>query len=74
MESIEKEYVGKIYRTMTLCSTISFKGHAMGGYGGALKQLSIGCASSKGKTLIHTAGVTDDQTNYSKTYQNKISS
>ena len=34
----------------------------MGGYGGALKQLSIGCASSKGKTLIHTAGVTDDQT------------
>ena len=39
-----------------------FKGHAMGGYGGALKQLSIGCASSAGKTLIHTAGVTDDQT------------
>ena len=38
-----------------------FKGHAMGGYGGALKQLSIGCASSKGKTLIHTAGVTDNQ-------------
>ena len=34
----------------------------MGGYGGALKQLSIGCASSAGKTLIHTAGVTDDQT------------
>ena len=31
----------------------------MGGYGGALKQLSIGCASSAGKTLIHTAGVTD---------------
>ena len=39
-----------------------FKGHAMGGYGGALKQLSIGCGSSAGKTLIHTAGVTDDQT------------
>ena len=34
----------------------------MGGYGGALKQLSIGCASSAGKTLIHTAGVIDDQT------------
>ena len=33
----------------------------MGGYGGALKQLSIGCASSAGKTLIHTAGVTDNQ-------------
>lgn len=38
-----------------------FKGHPMGGYGGALKQLSIGCASSKGKSLIHSAGKTDDQ-------------
>ncbi|MBR4800412.1 MAG: DUF362 domain-containing protein [Clostridia bacterium] len=38
-----------------------FKGHPMGGYGGALKQLSIGCASSKGKSLIHSAGRTDDQ-------------
>ena len=34
----------------------------MGGYGGALKQLSIGVASSYGKTLIHTAGKTNDQT------------
>lgn len=39
-----------------------FKGHPMGGYGGALKQLSIGCASSAGKCLIHSAGKTDDQT------------
>ena len=39
-----------------------FKGHPMGGYGGALKQLSIGCASSEGKSLIHSGGVTDDQT------------
>lgn len=39
-----------------------FKGHPMGGYGGALKQLSIGCASSAGKSLIHSAGVTGDQT------------
>ena len=38
-----------------------FKGHQMGGYGGALKQLSIGCASSAGKSRIHSAGVTDDQ-------------
>ena len=37
-----------------------FKGHPMGGYGGALKQLSIGCASSKGKALIHSAGVSDN--------------
>ncbi len=39
-----------------------FKGHPAGGYGGALKQLSIGCASSEGKALIHSAGYTDDQT------------
>ena len=38
-----------------------FKGHAMGGYGGALKQLSIGWPSSAGKTLIHTAGKVNDQ-------------
>lgn len=38
-----------------------FKGHMMGGYGGALKQLSIGCASSAGKSLIHSGGVTEDQ-------------
>lgn len=41
-----------------------FKGHPMGGYGGALKQLSIGCASSAGKVRIHTAGVTDDQSKF----------
>lgn len=38
-----------------------FKGHAMGGFGGALKQLSIGCASTAGKAYIHTAGATTDQ-------------
>ena len=59
---LKKNYVGKNlanYNSMLVLS--HFKGHAMGGYGGALKQLSIGCASSKGKTLIHTAGVTDNQ-------------
>ena len=38
-----------------------FKGHPMGGYGGALKQLAIGCASRGGKALIHSAGATDDR-------------
>ena len=33
-----------------------FKGHPMGGYGGALKNLSIGCASRNGKAYIHSAG------------------
>ena len=37
-----------------------FKGHPMGGYGGAIKQLSIGMASGAGKANIHTAGVTSD--------------
>ena len=65
---LKKNYVGKNlknYQSMLVLS--HFKGHAMGGYGGALKQLSIGCASSRGKTLIHTAGYTDDQT---KLFQN----
>ncbi len=38
-----------------------FKGHPMGGYGGALKQLSIGCASTAGKCLIHSGGKVVDQ-------------
>ena len=59
---IIKNLVGKNivnYDSMLVLS--HFKGHPMGGYGGAIKQLSIGCASSRGKSLIHSAGVTDDQ-------------
>ena len=54
---IKKNYVGKNlanYDSMLVLS--HFKGHAMGGFGGALKQLSIGCASSYGKAYIHGAG------------------
>lgn len=59
---LKKNYVGKnLVNYDSLLVLSHFKGHAMGGYGGALKQLSIGCASSAGKTLIHTAGKTDDQ-------------
>ena len=59
---IHKNLIGKNivnYDSMLVLS--HFKGHPMGGYGGAIKQLSIGCASSRGKSLIHSAGVTDDQ-------------
>ena len=59
---IKKNYVGaniKKYDSMLVLS--HFKGHPMGGYGGALKQLSIGCASSSGKAYIHSAGRTTDQ-------------
>lgn len=59
---LKKNYVGKDLANYDSLLVLShFKGHAMGGFGGALKQLSIGCASSAGKTLIHTAGVTNDQ-------------
>ena len=54
---IRKNYVGKdivAYDSMLVLS--HFKGHPMGGYGGALKQLSIGVASSYGKAYIHGAG------------------
>lgn len=54
---IRKNYVGKHlanYDSMLVLS--HFKGHPMGGYGGALKQLSIGVASSYGKAYIHGAG------------------
>lgn len=58
---IHKNYVGKNienYDSMLILS--HFKGHPMGGYGGALKQLSIGVASSFGKAYIHGAGVPKD--------------
>ena len=54
---IQKNFVGKDianYDSMLVLS--HFKGHPMGGFGGALKQLSIGCASSYGKTYIHGVG------------------
>ena len=54
---IKNNYVGdhlKRYDSILMLS--HFKGHAMAGYGGALKNMSIGMASSKGKLHIHTAG------------------
>ena len=54
---IHKNYVGKDMANYDSILVLShFKGHPMGGFGGALKQLSIGCASSYGKTYIHGAG------------------
>jgi uncharacterized Fe-S center protein len=54
---LKTDIVGKNlmnYDSMLVLS--HFKGHPMGGYGGALKQLSIGCASTAGKVNIHSAG------------------
>lgn len=58
---INKNYVGKNIENYDSMLVIShFKGHPMGGYGGALKQLSIGVASSYGKAYIHGAGVPEE--------------
>ena len=54
---IKKNYLGKDMVNYDSCLVLShFKGHPMGGYGGALKQLSIGFGSSYGKAYIHGAG------------------
>lgn len=64
---LKSDIVGKNllnYDSMLVLS--HFKGHPMGGYGGALKQLSIGCASTAGKVNIHSAG------KYTKTEEQDI--
>ena len=59
---IDKNYVGKNIENYDSMLVLShFKGHPMGGFGGAIKQLSIGCASSAGKCWIHSGGVTTEQ-------------
>ena len=59
---LKENFVGKnIDRYDSMLVLSHFKGHPMGGYGGALKQLSIGCASSEGKAWIHSAGRSKDQ-------------
>ena len=59
---LKENHVGKnIMNYDSMLVLAHFKGHPMGGYGGALKQLSIGCASRGGKALIHSAGKTDDR-------------
>ena len=59
---IKKNYVGRNIESYDSMLVLShFKGHPMGGYGGALKQLSIGVASSFGKAYIHGAGVPENK-------------
>lgn len=58
---LKKNYVGRnILNYDSMLVLAHFKGHPMGGYGGALKQLSIGCASRAGKSLIHSGGRSAD--------------
>lgn len=60
-KTIKKNYVGKnITKYDSMLVVSHFKGHPMGGYGGALKNISIGLASSRGKAYIHGAGVEEN--------------
>jgi len=64
-------YAGKKIHDYDSCLILShFKGHGSGGFGGALKQLSIGFGSTKGKTWIHIAGKT---TNHSELFPKRAS-
>ena len=59
---LSEDFLGKNIKNYDSMLVIShFKGHPMGGFGGALKQLSIGVASSVGKAWIHSAGTNKDQ-------------
>ena len=59
---LKEDLVGRNYLNYDFTVILShFKGHAMGGFGGAIKNMSIGIASSKGKAWIHSAGKTKDQ-------------
>ncbi len=60
-KKIKKNFVGKTLTNYDSLLVLShFKGHPMGGYGGAIKQLSIGLASSLGKAYIHGVGDTNN--------------
>ena len=59
---LKEDLVGRNYLNYDFTVILShFKGHAMGGFGGAIKNMSIGIASSKGKAWIHSAGKTKNQ-------------
>ncbi|MCC8034826.1 MAG: DUF362 domain-containing protein [Rikenellaceae bacterium] len=57
---LKEDMIGKNYLNYDFTVVLShFKGHAMGGFGGAIKNISIGIASSRGKVRIHSAGASD---------------
>jgi Uncharacterized Fe-S center protein len=62
---IKQNYVGAHFANYDSFLLLShFKGHAMGGFGGAIKNMSIGIASGEGKMWIHTAGVTRNRDDF----------
>lgn len=71
-KNIKENYVGVNFADYDSFLILShFKGHAMGGFGGAIKNASIGIASSEGKMWIHTAGITKDTADFSACFKVK---
>lgn len=69
-ENIKENYVGSHFKNYDSYIILShFKGHRMGGFGGAIKNMSIGIASANGKMWIHTAGLTDNTSDFSKAFE-----
>jgi Uncharacterized Fe-S center protein len=67
---IKQDYVGSHFKNYNSFVILShFKGHAMGGFGGAFKNMSIGIASAEGKMWIHTAGVTKSTNDFSACFK-----
>jgi uncharacterized protein len=68
-KNIKQDFVGSHFKQYDSFVILShFKGHAMGGFGGALKNMSIGIASARGKMWIHTAGETDKTSELMKAF------
>ena len=67
--NIKEDFVGSHFKNYDSYIILShFKGHAMGGFGGAIKNMSIGIASASGKMWIHTAGETDKLSEFGKAF------
>ncbi|MDP3149309.1 MAG: DUF362 domain-containing protein [Ignavibacteria bacterium] len=68
-KNIKEDFVGSHFKNYDSFIILShFKGHAMGGFGGAFKNMSIGIASASGKMWIHTAGLTDKLSDFNKAF------
>lgn len=69
-KNIKENFVGSHFANYDSFLILShFKGHAMGGFGGAIKNMSIGIASSEGKMWIHTAGLTKDTSDFTQCFK-----
>jgi len=67
--NIKEDFVGSHFKNYDSFIILShFKGHMMGGFGGAVKNMSIGIASPSGKMWIHTAGLTDKLSDFNKAF------